>query len=774
MSDENNKDIDFEKNKLSQASMTETDDMEDDLPEEENGKKGKKTFDRSSLPKIFRKSYPEKKLNKKLIKPVAIPLDKEFLSGIFVKGADPKKPDFFAVPQDSVFTKKEMSRLRLIAKDIQSRKGRFLFLPFAAVVGFFVLLCAAFTAIKNPLLKKILTAACESAVGAKTDIGYVNLRLLDGSLTIKNVAVGNKDSVMKNVVEFDNLVLDFNVVQALSGKVDAQNLELTGLKFNTDRKESCELPEKQKKVKESKPLIDEQQFMDTLKQRSENAITDLQNQAFDMIGGSDVEEIVANLRSQLKSIDTAKNGMNQVESLVGKWKEKPDELQAKMDAYSETVKKLSNLDVEKLTDPAVLKDYLATIQTVTEETKKLKDVAVELKDGVVADANSVRTISDDIASSVKADKDFVKGRLSAVKDTFKNSKQLLISALDTVAYNMLGNYYPYIKTGLGYAEQLKQNAYVQQAIASGKDKSKVEKKPGSKRLAGKTFQFTAEKPKLLIEHALVSGENFEATLEEVTDNQNCRNKPTVAKAKFVQDGITHAADLILDIRSKSDEPLVKVNYTGDGIKAVIDGAKIASKSGIPSVEGLAKISLSGAADTGFLSALGSVELTPLKLTSDGFASELMTKYYLQALDAVKEMLVGYDFNFTELDGISLDFTGDFADKFSQVLKSIVEGLGTEAKDKALARLNKEINNASDEYLVKAKEFLGIEGEVNVQDTKLSDIQALLEKRKTEIEERIKELAKSKVNSAMEDAGIPSEKAEKAVDAASNLFKKLKK
>ena len=59
-----------------------------------------RTFPAKKLPGILKKSYSEKKFNKKLLKKIYIAEDKALIEKLFVKGANPKKPDFFAVPQD--------------------------------------------------------------------------------------------------------------------------------------------------------------------------------------------------------------------------------------------------------------------------------------------------------------------------------------------------------------------------------------------------------------------------------------------------------------------------------------------------------------------------------------------------------------------------------------------------------------------------------------------------------------------------------------------------
>ncbi len=743
-------------------------------------KKDRKIFPKKKLPKIFRKAYSERKLRRAILKPVSIPRDKAFLQDLFVKGGDAKKALKLAVADDRLFSKREIARLRSLAKDIESHKGRFMLLPFAALIAFIMFIASTFMAIKNPLLKKVLTGVAQDAVGAKVDIGSVNLKVLGASLTIQDVAVGNKDSVMKNIVQFDKLDLNFNLTQALRGKFDAENLELSGIAFNTDRTVSCELPEdKKKKKEEPKESLADSEFVRNLKAGSQAALTDLQNQAVDLLGGSDVESIISNLRSQLTSIEQAKSAEAQVQGLVTKWTGKPDEVEAKVKEYKASVKKIQDIDVRKINDPMVLQEYITTINSIVNDTKALTESARALKDEVLADANGVKTTTEAITNAVKADRDMLKSRLTAIVDTVKNAKKLLNDALETVAYSMLGDYYPYLKKGISYAEQIKQNSVTQTVLAEA-EKNKAEaakkKKEGSNRLAGTTFWFGDNNPAFLIERAYVSGKDFDARIEEITNDQNARNKTTKLTGNFAIAGISHAADLVLDTRAASTAPLIQANYTGDGIKALFDGAKVALKSGVPSLEGLAKVSLNAAAGSGFLSAGGSVDLTPIKMTTDGFASAIISKYYQEALDAIKTLLVGFNLDFSELEGMNLQLLGDFADKFTESLTAIVKGIGNEAKDKALARLNEEITGSSNAYFNKAKEFLGIENGIDLANTDLDSMQGILESKRQEIQTRITELGTGKLQEKLseklgeEAAGSISNT---AGDAANKLFDKLK-
>ncbi len=751
--------------------------------DDKTGKKDAKVLPLKKLPAILRKSYSKRGLKSKILGKISIPSDKALLEELFIEGADEKKPKKFAIPRDRLFSKREIAKFRSLAKEME-RKGRIMLLPLAIVFGIIFAIAFVITVFKNPLLKKALIAGGEAAFGAKTEIGSVDLRILDASLTVNKIAVGNKNAVMKNLFELERINLDFNLAQALRGKFLAENLEVSGIALNTDRNTSCELPVKKssKKEKEEKEAIEDSAFMKSLREKSTLALTNVKNQALDMLGGSDVESIVNNLRSQLQTTAMAEQAVADVQGLVEKWKGKPEEIKTQVEDFANQVKDLQNINVKSISDVKSLQTVLEQINAVIEQSKSLKTTAEGLKDEVVDDANGVRTLSESLANAVVADKNMVQNRLATVVNAVKNAKQLLTDAISSVAFSMVGKYYPYVRQAQGYVDQIKENTFVQKALdISAKNAAEKKKKSGPKRMKGTTFWYLSENPTFLIEKAKVSGQNFKATIEEITNDQNVRNKTTKLTGTLAAAGIEHLANAVLDVRSASTEPLISLNYTGDGFKAAVDGTKIAAANGIPSINGTAKLLLSAAAREDGFSASGTVDLNPVVLTTDGFSSEIVTKYYRQALDTVKSMDIGYQFAYNKAEGVNLALDGNFADQFSAAIKSVVESIGNDAKDAALKRLNAEINNASNEYLAKAKDFLGIEGDIEIQNTKLADIQTILEKKRDELEAELKARASGAVQSKVEEltgnaeaAKAASDVVDKATDKASELLKKFGK
>ena len=698
-------------------------------------KRRKRVFPVKKLPLVMRKTYTEKALYRHVLKKIYIPEDQKIVSSLFVKGANPLKPERYAIPTDLMFTKKEFKRIAFIGKEVKkASKARVRMIPLLALLVLIFGSAAAVIAFKNVIVKKGIISICEGIFQAKTDIDSVEVKILDASITVNRLQVGNKNRVMKNLFEVGKIQLDFNLVQALRKKFVAENLEASGIKWNTDRTYSCELPKKDPE--------EESAFMKEIKARANNAIAELQNQAYDILGGSDLESIIANAKAHINSPKVVKDSIDYSQALIEKWKAKPEEIESQINEFAETVKNIQTISVKSFDfrnpdDVQAMKDAYDKISAAIEQSKALKRTAELLVNEVKTDADGVRSMAENVTSTVKADYDYVVGRLTTLKGTIDNLDQLFNDALDTVAYNMLGEYYPYVQDGLALVQEMKEKS---------DSKPKKEKKE-NKRMEGTTFWYSPEYPSFLIENIRAQGTGFDVRITEVTNNQNVRYKPTTGNIWLGINNIQHSGTVTVDTRSGSSNPLVALNYTGSGFEANMDGTRIATQSGVPSINGKMQVKARGTFDPSGFTAGGTLILDPVTLTTDGFKNELVTKYYRVGLASVDNLNISYDVGWSKANGLKMSLTGNFAQQFIDSLKAIVMEIGKDAKAAALDRLSKELNESENEFLLKTKEFFGIEGDIDLQNVRLSDIQNLLEKKQKEVEDWLK----NQTEKAMEDA-----------------------
>lgn len=733
----------------------------------ESGKK-EKTFPLKKLPSLMRKKYARKSLGKLLGK-VYIEDDRKFVEAFFTDTVVKGKKELLRIPPETEFRKAEFERLKSIAKDIKKNKMRVKLVPLVACASLVAAVTITVGAFKNVIARKAIKSGCEAVFGAKTDVGSVRVRLLGISVRVDSLAIGDKDSenFMKNLFEAENITLDMNFTQALRGKAIINDVSVSGMKFGTDRKTSCELPKKKKKAE--KPA-EESAFAKAVKARTEQAISDLKSQATGMLGGESAEEIVANIQSKLRTPDAAKKAQDDAQALVAKWQAKPAELKGQVEDFSASVKELQSLSVQKLkSDPTKLKEYLEKINSAITTGNSMKSSFETVTGDVKKDARAAEATLKNVADAVQSDTELAKGIIGSVTDTIKNAKTLLTNALNTVAYDMLGKYYPYVKKGIDYGMQMKAKSDAEPKKEKKADKGKTG------RMKGRTIWYSKELPKLWIKNVSASGytendgsKGFSGAIQNVTSDQDIIGKPTTAEAKFDVKDVNHSGKITLDVR-KSAADLLALDYTGSGFSANVDGAKIASASGIPSINGTATVSLHGAGGADGFSAGGSVSLNPVKLTTDGFSNETVTKYYRQALDSITNLNVGYGFSWRESSGVNLDLSGNFAEQFAKAMETAVKGMASDAKEAAFKKINEQINGSSNEAVAKVKEFLGIEGEIDAQNASLDAVRASLEKKKAELEEQIKGAAKATVEKAKADATKKAEAEGKK--ALNKLFKK---
>ena len=98
----------------------------------------------------------------------------------------------------------------------------------------------------------------ESAFGAKCDIAYLHLDILDSNLRVKGLEVANKKETMTNLFEVGSIEMNFDLTQLLKKRFVAEKLEVADVLTGTPRTTDGALPlkpEKQKKKESDKCIL---------------------------------------------------------------------------------------------------------------------------------------------------------------------------------------------------------------------------------------------------------------------------------------------------------------------------------------------------------------------------------------------------------------------------------------------------------------------------------------------------------------------------------------
>lgn len=731
----------------------------------EKKKKEPKKLGAKKLPKLLKKAYSQKQFDA-LLKRVFVDEDKTLLASLFKK-TEIKGKEKLAVPVTAEFTKKELVRLKEVAKAIvANRKGRFKLIPFVAVVAFVAGVGIVVTTCKNQIVRRVITSAMESVFEAKCDIGTVKVEIFGAQLNVRNLAQASKDDPMKNVFQFDNLDLHFNLTQLLRGRFDAENIEITGVALGTERTTSGALPAKQRKQKAAEKK-DETGFYAALKERGSAAAENAKESLTNAFAAYNPQNVAADIKEHFASAEKAKEVEATVKGMVDAWKEKPAQLQKEVADFQATAQSLAAIDVNSLKTAAGIQDAIAKVTAAIETGKRVKTDVVDMTNAVKGDADKVKSLSDELAKAVAADKDLIGSKLGMYTD-FDAAKGILTRTLDSVAYETLGKYYPYLQKAITYAGSMKAASGGKKTESSGEKKTKkatATKKTGTGRLYGRDVYWRADRvPTFLVERLAASGRgdafSFEATATDISSDMDKRGAPMVAKGSYTNAKQTHAAGLTIDAREKSSAPLITGNYSGNNYPLAFDMTKTVSAPGVPQLSGTAGIAATLTASEDFSFGInGSIALTNVLLTAAPLPYETVDRLYQDALATIKDMRLGANIGFSQENGIDLAVSTDLDKKLMTAMQRMAGSAVREASAAAIAKAQAELDAATGGAASQIAAFTGITDAINTSGNRVNTLNEQLEAKKKELTDALANAGKA----AVEDA---------ASKAAKNVLKKL--
>jgi uncharacterized protein (TIGR03545 family) len=754
--------------------------------------KKKKLFPAKKLPGLLKKKYTPKKIEGKIYRKIYIPSDLDLVKSLFE--TYPKDAKKIYVPRDKMIEKKEFRRLKMICRDIKRQKATFKLIPFAAVVALIFAAVTVVVAFKNIIVKKGLVAAMQAAFGAKTEIASVRVEILGSSITINGLQQESKSDPMKNIFQTDKIEIDFNLTEALRGKFDAENLEVSGLEVNTARTTSGELPAKKKKEKKQTEST-QSNFSIDITQKKNDALEAAKNSVQEIFADYNPQTIISDVQENLKSPEVAKLAQEEAESLIEKWKEKPSEVETQVTGLKEKVDAVLDTDWGSIKDSAGEKDIKAAIEKLNEgisainsavdETKSVSSDVKKIASDVKADSKKIANLSEQIKDAVASDNALVNEQLKKIKSFKMPSKEKFLgNTLDSVFYSLIGEYYPYVKQAAQYALEAKANSDAKKSTASTTKKTKTKRETHA-RLKGTDVYWKADRvPKFLIENIKFSGLNLDAKATDISSDMDKRGKPAVATGTYAASKRTHRANLTVDTRSETENELVQADYEGDNYPfgfstsyLSMDSATVLKASGKISSEGQITLGVD-------------MNFADLKLSADDFEPKFAYNLYMQALSYIDSLYMNAKIIINGEQKIDLDVDSDLDKKFIAAIKKVAEtqisSLIEEAKKEIAQILSEKTNGISDQIA----QFVNIENGISAQSVNVDKMKTLLDEKKAELQKLVKEkteeLAKSAATEAVEkikeqtgieipeNVSVPSTSTELIDQGKSSLKNLLKK
>ena len=713
------------------------------------------------IPSLFRKKYTAKKLEKKIYKKLYVPDDKKYVKSLFTevekKGA--KQIPIYAIPADKAeqLAKKDMKRLKLLAKQIKSQKGRVNFVPLIVTIAFIVAIPVCFSMFKNVIIKKALTVVCENIFEAKTDIGKVDFKFLDSSLKIKKVEIANKNDYMKNLVDIGSITIDFDLGQLLRKRFVADELSVLDVNTGTERTTSGELPPaKEKKIKKQKAKSEkaasESKLGKALSDKKAVAADSLQKNITGLFNQFNPETLMQNYAAQLQTPAISTQVQEQIPQIVAKWQAKPAEVQKTVDELQKSVNEIMAFDYSSVqNNPLKIKEFIETLDSTYKNIDKVKNDANGVLNSFNADIAEADGLRKTVQNAVTHDMNFANSEINKIKSLNVSDGTKLISGMfENVACDVLGKYYPYAMKGVDYLLELKSK----QASKPKTEKAKKEKKKYSvKRAPGRDIFYRQDKvPALWIKKMAGSGPNFFAQATDISSNQDIINKP--AKIDFNMDlmGLKHTAKLVVDFRTDTKEPLIRADYGLKNIPLLIPAEKFGEYPGVPSFDAKCAVDavLKIFDDEGF-ELTGKGLLTDLKIATVPFEPEYASKIYSNVMGRINTVRANITSGFTMSGGLKMLLDSDADVQVLNSLKKEMEAQLAGIKENLKAELTKKINEASGGALGQFGSLDEIKNKLTGSVNTANGYEKQLTQKRAEAEKQLKGKADEATKKATEDA-----------------------
>lgn len=740
-----------------------------------------------SLPSLFKKKYTEKKLNKKIYKKIYIPEDLKFLKSLVQQVALTKKNiPLYSIPRDIKLSKKDANRLNLLAKSIKKQKGRVKWGSLIALLAFFVIIIGGITLTKNLIAKTIIVNTCESIFKAKCDIGYLNISFFDTSFKVKNLEIADKDQPMKNLISIESIVLDFDLLQLLRSRFVAEELSLEKVESNTDRKYSGDISEKlkakmekkqAKKAKKEAKKNEESAFMKSLKSKSDAALSSVTNSITEVFQKYNPENVLDNCFEQMKTPAFSQKIQAEVPSLYTKYKEIPDFFQGKVNTITTSTNELTSIDFSNIA-PEEIPEILKKIEQLSKDIESIKKDSEKTISDVKNDYQYVISLKEELENAIANDKNLISDAISTYTSiSLDDGKEFISGTFDNICYQFLGKYYPYVRDIVLSLANSKNNN-------KDKKENKIsdEKSTPVNRMKGRNVFYKYDScPKFWIKKISGSGSNFAFNAINITNDMDKTNQPASANINFLLKDVGHTANLSVDTRSTSSEPLIFAEYKCSNLPLSYPSSKISTAPGVPGLD-------SSLSNLDFIIKIfeneafnisGSGEFSNMVLSANPFEPANISQIYLNTLKSITSMNLLIDAKFSKDDGVNLNLDTNADDKFMTAITNELKAQAAILADEATVKMTAKINEVTNNALGEVNNFAELTDKITNYDKIFDDLQNKLKEKTNQaqnvLENKInstKKAAEDAVNAKIKEAEDNTKA--KIKDSTKNLLNNLKK
>ena len=672
-----------------------------------DNKEGKIKFKKA--PGFYRKSLDPKALEKKYLKYIEQKTDQDF-----IRSAYEEKDGTLFIRKD--LDGKAVKRLKLLKKAItQNRKGPLNLIPIVAVAALVAGGIFFFTVLLNPLLQKALETGLEAIFEAKADAKNFRINLIQFEIVMDGLTIADRDSPMKNLIQFDRMAIRLKSPAVLRGKIYIEEIRADAIRFGTPRTVSGALPEKPPKKKPAKdpieipPLVDLQNF---------DAMA-LLNQEFD----------------KLQTPKLYGMAIDAYDAAAAKWRGQVNIAKSRAEDLQAKAKPLLNININdyKTLDQNTIEQIRARINEVNLLINSVQEAGDEI-------GTMVTAVQEDIQTAVKLEQNAVNAfnaDLSHLKSYLDLSSGAAMDVLDPVIRDILTDsaeeYLAYGERALEVLEKVKE-------IQAQIPKSTKPVKEKKVKYRGRDVVFPViQYPKFylgVLATDVLTPKNWHWAfdLRGVSSDPDLSGTPVTMALSLEQGGEGRKAGFkgMADFRSHTDQRF-STEFTGSGFPVSL-GSQL-SKIGIGGYSGDAafEVDLAGFTGGGFMGG-GNISLLHSRLVDP---ANTLTRAMDSVLQEVNSLDLGLKYTHSASEKDSFRVNTNIGDLVLEAVKRTAAQYIKKAEDELERVLREKISGYIDERFLSKEELDLLFAAARGDKAAVDQLKNSLNAKKSEFEQRLR-------------------------------------
>lgn len=519
----------------------------------------------------------------------------------------------------------------------------------------------------DKILKKVIISAGQTAVGAKVEIDYLKTSFKNCSVTINGFRAADKNNYFKNLVDIEKIRFDVRFAPLLRKKVVIDEMSLDGLRWQTDRKTSGELPKKKKSNKESK-------FAKMFKTAKDKTVTEFNNLPS--------VEMFNKIQDQIKNFDVNKLIEDSGLSSIKEVEKVSADLQDKYKSYQD---KINNFNYEeKINRAKTLADdlskskfgSLADIANTAKKVNELKTLKKEFDD-ILAELNNAKK---DVSATIDVTKQ--------IKNTITNDVNMICEKISIPTLNTKN--ISQMLFGTKWVNRVEKVLYyisiIKQYIPEGSDEEEV--KEVKQRALGRDIIFREKLyPSLLISLMKVTGTtaktkeevgiDFSGLIKNISSSPKLVGAPIILELAGNNSTQKLAVNGLFDHRTKDSKDNIKVEIAG--LSGTI--LNIEPNDYLPLID-TSKVNVAGSFDLNNSGFLCSADIAFRDIKEKALNSvEGNLKYLAQITNSIKSFDVNLTAQTQDSENLNIKINSDIDKKLYDAISKLFSAKVNEAKDK---------------------------------------------------------------------------------------------